>query len=139
MRAIGGILAGLIAAVAAIMAVGFVGGLFVSVEVPTDPIQNAEATAVALGAAPLGAQILLILSWLTGGFAGLAAAKWVARVAWPGWVIAGGLALLLATTFLAPLPVWMQVLAVIGPLIGGLLADMLVRGGADEPAADART
>jgi hypothetical protein len=138
MRAIGGILAGLIAAVAAIMAVGLVGGLFFSVEVPTDPIQNAEATAAALGAAPLGAQILLILSWLVGGFAGLAAAKWVARVSWPGWVIAGGLALLLATTFLAPLPVWMQVLAVIGPLIGGLLADMLVRGGAEEPAADAR-
>jgi integral membrane sensor domain MASE1 len=62
----------------------------------------------------------------------------VARVSWPGWVIAGGLALLLATTFLAPLPVWMQVLAVVGPLIGGLLADMLVRGGADGAAADAR-
>lgn len=138
MRAIGGVLAGLIAAVAAIMAVGLVGGLFFSVEVPTDPIQNAEATAAALGAAPLGAQILLILSWLAGGFAGLAAAKWVARVSWPGWAVAGGLALLLATTFLAPLPVWMQVLAVVGPLIGGLLADMLVRGGAAGPAADAR-
>ena len=138
MKAIAGLLAGIVAAVAAIMAVGFVGGLFISVEVPTDPIQNAEATAAALGSAPVGAQILLVLSWFAGGLAGAAAAKLVARVSWPGWAVACGLALLLATTFLAPLPVWMQVLAVVGPLIGGLLADMLVRGGADEPAADAR-
>ena len=138
MRAIGGILAGIVAAVAAIMAVGLVGGMFFSVEVPTDPIQNAEATAAALGSAPVGAQILLVLSWFAGGLAGAAAAKWVSRVSWPGWTVACGLALLLATTFLAPLPVWMQVLAVIGPLVGGLIADMMVRGGAGGPAADAQ-
>jgi len=141
MRAIVGILAGIVAAVAAIMAVGLVGGMFFSVAAPTDPIQNAEAAAAALGSAPVGAQICLILSWFAGGFAGLAAGKWVARVSWPGWVVAGGLALLLATTFLAPLPVWMQALAVVGPLLGGLLADLMVRGSAGaagEPAADAR-
>jgi len=138
MRAIVGMLVGIVAAVAAIMAVGLVCGLFFTMEVPTDPIQNAEATAAALGSAPLGAQILLVLSWFAGGFAGAAAAKWVARISWPGWVVAGGLALLLATTFLAPLPMWMQALAVLGPLVGGLLADLLVRGSARGPAADAR-
>ena len=142
MRAIAGLLAGIVAAIAAIMAVGFVGGLFLAVEVPTDPIQNAEATAAALGSAPIGAQILLVLSWFAGGLAGAAAAKWVALASWPGWTVACGLALLLATTFLAPLPTWMQVLAVIGPLVGGLIADMTVRGRAGavagEPAADAQ-
>ena len=138
MRAIAGLLVGIVAAIAAIMAVGLVGGLFFSVEAPTDPIQSAQATAAALGAAPVGAQILLVLSWFAGGFAGAAAAKRVARVSWPGWVVAGGLALLLASTFLVPLPVWMQALAVVGPLVGGLLADMLVGGTAGEPAADAR-
>ncbi len=140
MRAIIGIVAGIVAAAAAIMAVGLVAGIFFAVEAPTDPIQNAEAAAAAISGAPMGAQILLVLSWFAGGFAGLAAGKWVARTAWPGWVVSGGLALLLATTFLAPLPTWMQVLAVIGPLAGGLLADRLVRGGvggADEAIVDA--
>jgi hypothetical protein len=135
MRAIVGILAGVVAAVVAIMAVGLVCGLIFAVAVPTDPIQNAEATVAALGAWPVGAQVLLVLSWVAGGFAAVAAGKWVARASWPGWVVAGGLALLLATTFLAPLPVWMQALAVVGPLLGGLLADMMVRGAG--PAADA--
>jgi hypothetical protein len=36
--------------------------------------------------------------------------------------------LLLAASFLAPLPVWMQIGAVLGPLAGGLIADLLVKG-----------
>jgi len=134
-------LAGIAAAIAVIMAIGLVGGLFFSVEAPTDPRQGTEVAA-ALGAAPAGLQVLLALSWFAGGFGGAAAAKRVARLSWPGWTVAGGLALLLAGTFLVPLPVWMQAAAVIGPLAGGLLADLTV-GGADEgeasgPAADAR-
>ena len=140
MREIGGLIAGVVAAVVAIMLTGFIGGLFFSIEAPTDPMQG-EAVAAALGAAPAGTKITLVLSWFIGGFAALAAAKSVAGVSWPGWIVAGLLALLLAGTFLVPLPVWMQALAVVGPLLGGLLADLMVKGGAGaagEPAADAR-
>ncbi|MDQ4087146.1 MAG: hypothetical protein M3177_03905 [Pseudomonadota bacterium] len=138
MRGILGILAGIVAAILAIMAVGWIGGLFFSVDAPTDPMQNPEATASAIGGAPLGAQIVLILSWFAGGLAGAAAAKRVARASWPGWVVAGGLALLLASTFLIPLPVWMQVMAVLAPLAGALLADLLMRREGKRTSADAR-
>ncbi|HEX8640277.1 MAG TPA: hypothetical protein VF704_03880 [Allosphingosinicella sp.] len=140
MRAIGGLLAGLAAMVVAIMAVGAIGGLFFSVEAPTDPMQNAEATVAALSNAPPGTKIVLVLSWFIGALAGAAVAKRISRLSWPGWVIAGGLALMLASTFLVPLPVWMQIAAVLAPLAGGLIADMLVRGvpSLSSEAADAR-
>lgn len=140
MRAIIGLLAGIVALIVGIMAVGAIGGLFFSVEAPTDPMQNAEATVAALGSAPAGTKAVLVLSWFLGALAGAAVAKRVSRLSWPGWVIAGGLALLLATTFLVPLPVWMQIAAVLAPLAAGVLADMLVRGapGLDAEPADAR-
>ena len=76
------------------------------------------------------------MSWFIGGFAALAAAKKLAGVSWPGWVVAGLLALLLAGTFLVPLPVWMQALAVLGPLIGALVADVTVSGRAVDAVGD---
>jgi hypothetical protein len=140
MRIISALLAAIVACLAAIYLVGLVAGLFFQVNAPTDPMQNAEAAAAALGSAPVGAQILLALSWLAGGFAAVAAARAVGRVAWPGWAVAGCLALLLATTFLIPLPLWLQAAAVVGPLLGALVADRLVgrRAAADGAAAGAR-
>lgn len=128
MRATLGLFAGIAAAIAAIMLVGVVGGLFFSIEAPTDPMQSSEVAA-SLSGAPTGTKITIILSWFVGGFVALAAAKYVARVSWPGWIVAGALALLLAGTFLVPLPMWMQALAVVGPLIGALLADLFIGGG----------
>ena len=127
MKAIGGLLAGIVAAIAAIMATGFIGGLFFTIEAPTDPMQS-EAVVAALADAPAGTKITLILSWFAGGLAAMAAAKAVSGVSWPGWAVAGLLALMLAGTFLVPLPVWMQALAVVGPLIGALIGDVLVKG-----------
>lgn len=135
MREIGGLIVGAVAAVVAIMLTGFVGGLFFSIEAPTDPIQG-DAVVAALGAAPAGTKITLVMSWFIGGFAALAAAKKLAGISWPGWVVAGLLALLLAGTFLVPLPVWMQALAVLGPLIGALVADVTVSGRAVDAVGD---
>ncbi|WP_114953462.1 hypothetical protein [Sphingosinicella terrae] len=126
MRAIGGLLAGLVVAVLAMMAAGFVGDLVFPMSGPTDPRQAGQLRE-ALAAAPAGQQAVILFSWFVAAFAGAAAAKAIARVSWPGWTIAGLLALVLAGTFLVPLPGWMQALAVIGPLGGGLLADLLVR------------
>ena len=137
MRGLLGVVAGIVAAILGIMAVGLVGGLFFSVEAPTDPMQNAEATASALGGAPMATKIVLVLSWFAGGLAGAAAAKKIAGLSWPAWVVAGGLALLLASTFLIPLPVWMQIMAVTAPLLGGVVADMMIGRRAGE-RVDAR-
>src|SRR5687768_1950945 len=131
MRSIAGLIAGLVAAAAAMIAVGFVGNLFVPMSDAGVPGMG-EALIVALAAGPLGPQVTVLAAWFFAAFAGAAAARYVSRAAWPGWTIAGLLALLLAGAFLVPLPIWMQVLAVLGPLGGGLLADRLV----DLPRAD---
>jgi hypothetical protein len=125
MRILAGLVAGVAAAVAAMIAVGFVGNLFVPLSDATAPGQG-EAVTVALTTAPIGAQIIVLLAWFTAAFAGAGVARYVSRATWPGWTIAGLLALVLAGTFLVPLPIWMQVLAVLGPLAGGALAQSLV-------------
>ena len=133
MRALGGLLAGIVAAVLAMMAVGFVGNLIVPLNGPADPARS-DQVREAIAAAPADQQAVILLCWFAAAFAGAAVAKWIAGVSWPGWTIAGLLALILAGTFLVPLPMWMQALAVVGPLVGGLLADLLVRR---RPGADA--
>ena len=125
MRAIAGLVAGLVAAGVAMIAVGFVGNLFVPMSDASVPGRG-ETLIVALGAGPIGPQLIVLAAWFFAAFAGAAAARYVSRTAWPGWTIAGLLALLLAASFLVPLPIWMQVLAVLGPLAGGFLADRLV-------------
>ena len=117
---------GILAGVVAMMAVGFIGGQFFTFDGPADPSQR-EAMLTAVGSAPVGTQLTLLLSWFVAAFAGAAVAKWISGASWPGWLIAGLLALILALTFLVPFPVWMQSLAVVGPLVGGALADLLVR------------
>lgn len=137
MKSVLGLLAGIAAAIVAMMAVGLVGSLLFAVEGPAAPARS-EAFLSALGSAPLATQIVVLAAWTIAALAGAAAAKSVARVSWPGWAVAGALALLLAGAFLGPLPAWMQVVAVVGPLAGGLLADLLVRGAAPvEPASHA--
>lgn len=126
MRAIGGLAAGLVVTVLAMMAAGFVGDLVVPMSGPTDPRQAGQLRE-ALVAAPAGQQAVILLCWFVAALAGAATAKAIARTSWPGWTIAGLLALVLAGTFLVPLPGWMQALSVAGPLAGGLLADLLVR------------
>jgi len=133
MRALAGLLLGIVAAAAAMMLVGFVGDLFFPTNVSTDP-SSPGGVARLIQTASTGAQLFILLAWFAGALAGAAAAKAVAGASWPGWTIAGLLALLLAATFLAPLPAWMQIGAVLGPLAGGLIADVTVKGRAARPA-----
>jgi hypothetical protein len=125
-RAVLGLVFGVIAAVLAMMAVGYIGEMLFPVSGTVD-LARTDATLQTLGAASLGAKVFILLSWSAAAFAGAAVAKWISRASWPGWLIAGLLALMLAATFLVPLPTWMQILAVVGPLVGGLLADMLIK------------
>jgi hypothetical protein len=132
MRVFAGLVAGLVAAVAAMIAVGFVGNLFVPMADAAAAGQR-EALTVALARAALGTQLIVLIAWFGAAFVGAACARFVSRVAWPGWTIAALLALLLAGTFLSPLPAWMQVCAVLGPIAGGALAQLLVPTRSREP------
>ena len=125
MKALLGLLAGIVAAALVMMAVGYVGTSLYPLHVPADP-SDRQALIEGIRAAPLGAQVSVLLAWFLGTFAGAAVAKKLSGAAWPGWTIGGVLAALLAFIFFVPLPIWMQTLAPIAPLLGAAAADVLI-------------
>lgn len=137
MRGLLGLIVGIVAGLAAMMLAGFVGSLLFPAGGVADP-RHAEGVVEGLRTASAGAQAALLVSWFAGALGGAAAAKAVSGLSWPGWTIAGLLALVLAFIFLLPLPVWMQALAPVAPLLGGLLAELLVSRRSADPAATAK-
>jgi hypothetical protein len=125
MRAVAGLIVGIVAGALAIVLVGYLGS-FVYPMHNADP-RDAEAVIEVLKAASVGVQAVFLLSWFAGAFAGAAAARAISGRAWTGWTIAVVLAALLAFSFFLPLPIWMQTLAPLAPLLGGMAADLLVR------------
>ena len=138
MKALLGLLAGIAAAALVMMAVGYVGTSLYPLHVPADP-GNRRALIEGINAAPVGAQVSVLLAWFLGTFAGAAVAKKVSGAAWPGWTIGGVLAALLAFIFFVPLPIWLQTLAPISPLLGAAAADILVPRRKGEAVADDET
>jgi hypothetical protein len=132
MKSFVGLLAGIVAGALVMMLVGYVGLSRYELHVPADP-HDRQALIEGIRTAPVGAQVTVLLAWFLGSFAAAAVAKRLSGTAWPGWTIAGVLAALLACIFFVPLPVWMQTLAPISPLLGAAVADILVR----RPAAPA--
>ena len=134
MRGFLALLAGIVVAALVMMLVGFVGTSLYPLHVPADP-SDRQALIEGLRAAPVGAQVSVLLAWFLGTFAGAALAKWLSGAAWPGWTIGGVLAALLAFIFFVPLPIWLQTLAPMAPLLGAAAADILIRRRPAEPAA----
>jgi hypothetical protein len=135
MKALLGLLAGIVAAALVMMAVGYVGTSLYPLHVPADP-SDRQALIEGLRTAPVGAQVSVLLAWFLGTFAGAALAKTVSGRAWPGWTIGGVLAALLAFIFFVPLPIWLQTLSPVSPLLGAAAADILVRRPRVEAADD---
>jgi hypothetical protein len=135
MKGFVGLLAGIVAAALVMMLVGYVGLTRYELHVPADP-SDRQALIEGMRAAPVGAQITVLLAWFLGTFAGAAVAKWLSGAAWPGWTIGGVLAALLAFIFFVPLPIWLQTLAPISPLLGAAAADILIKDRAKETAGD---
>ncbi len=135
MKGFVGLLAGIVAGALVMMLIGYIGTTLYPLHVPADP-NDRQALIEGVRAAPVGAQISVLLAWFLGTFAAAAVAKWLSGAAWPGWMIGGVLAFLLAFLFFVPLPVWMQTLAPMSPLLGAAAADILVRRRRAEPPAD---
>jgi hypothetical protein len=135
MRSFIGLLAGIVAGALVMMLVGYVGATLYPLHVPADP-NDPQALIEGIRAAPAGAQISVLLAWFLGTFVGAALAKWLSGAAWPGWTIGGVLAALLAFLFFIPLPIWLQTLAPMSPLLGAAAADILIRRRPAEPASN---
>ena len=135
MKGLLALLAGIVVAALVMMLVGYVGTSLYPLHVTTDP-NDRQALIEGLRTAPVGAQITVLLAWFLGTFAGAAVAKKMSGFAWPGWTIGGVLAALLAFIFFVPLPIWMQTLAPMAPLLGAAAADVWIRGRPAEAAGD---
>jgi hypothetical protein len=143
LRTIAGVIVGLVVGILALVAIAFVGGAFF--RIPVDPriAGPVEQAAAALPNAPTGALLMIALSWFAAGLAGGLGAKLISGSRSTCWSVVGVLTVLIVINiFFAPFPMWMQIASVAAPLIGGVIAQQLVRertfvpADAAEPPAD---
>lgn len=126
MRAVLGIVAGIVAGFIAMVAIAMLGGLVFPSSARIDAI-NADQIVAAFPTLPAGAKAAIILSWLGGALIGAAAAKRVVGRSWAAWTVAALFALyVLLSVLVLPMPSWLQAVAVLAPLIGGLVGNHLV-------------
>ena len=120
-RVIGGIVAGVGAAFAIVAGPENIGSaLFRS-----PPLMNDGSADLArwMAAVPLPAKLIVVAGWALAAFAGPWLALRITDRAWTGWVVSAlFLAASVANQATLPHPLWMQVCAVLLPLLGGWLA-----------------
>ena len=134
LRLIGGIVAGIVLALATVFLVELIG----RVVYPFDDIDMHDRQAVGemIAAMPVGALLIVAAAWLLGAFVGGAVAARIGGRRWAAWLVAGIVLLFaLATILMYPHPAWMQIAAIVAPALGGLLAGHLAAPRAREAAA----
>ena len=133
-RTIGGLAAGAVAGFLTIWAIEMIGHLFYPIRSDIS-IGNREQLAALIRGLPLGAQAFVVAAWLGGAVVGGAVAYRISGRRWAAWAIAGLVALAaILNILMIPHPEWMQVGAVVAPLIGGLVAAHLGRPKASNAA-----
>lgn len=122
LRIILGIVAGIVAAFAGVMAIELTGHQFFPQ--PSDlNMRDPEQIRAAIDALPLGAMLFVIAAWFGGALVGGVVAKLISQRVWAAWAIAGVVALAgIMNILMIPHPLLMQIGAVAAPLLGGLLA-----------------
>ncbi len=89
---------------------------------PDLDLRDLAALKAQIEAAPMTAKAMVVGGWFMGAMAGGLIAVRVSGWAWAGWVvtalaIAGGV----ANVLLVPHPLWMQIGAVVAPLLAGVV------------------
>jgi hypothetical protein len=126
-RNILGIIAGIAVAVLTVMAVQGIGHALYPYPADVD-LNDPEQIARVFPTIPVAAKLFVVAAWFGGALAGAAVAKGLGGRGWAAWTIAVLIAVgALANIFVIPHPVWMQISAVVAPLLGGLIANHLVR------------
>ena len=121
-RIIIGILAGIVAAIAAVWAVEMISHLLHPLPASLD-IWNRPQVGDYIRSMPAAAQALVVLAWLLGPLIGGALAVRIAERRWAAWPVAGLIAVAgIANILYYSHPLWMQLAAAAAPLLGGLIA-----------------
>lgn len=136
MRATLAVIAGIVAGIAAMMAVSFVGSALFPIVAPPAAGGAIEQATAAFSHASTELKLFYVLAWFVGGLAAGIVAKLIAADGRIAWVAIAVLTVLIAVNmFILPYPVWMEIATVVAPLLGGLIGNHLV-GARAEPAAD---
>ncbi|TMJ20226.1 MAG: hypothetical protein E6G92_10880 [Alphaproteobacteria bacterium] len=146
MRAVLGIVAGLIAGYLVLILIGIV-AVGATYSVPHDVnLYNSRQVVELVLNMPAGPKIGLLVAIFGGTLAGAALAKLISRQAWPAWTVTIVYAILAGLGVMPfPIAAWMQAVTVAAPLLGGLIGNHLVKTaptvvepvGASEPAPPA--
>ena len=126
-RSILGVVLGIVAAVLTVMAVQAIGHQLYPYPADVD-LNDPEAIARVFPTIPTAAKLFVVAAWFGGALVGAAVAKLITGRAWAAWTIAVLMAIAaVMNLFIIPHPVWMQFSAILAPLLGGLVANHLVK------------
>ena len=136
MRAVAGIVVGLIASVIVAIIAGIVALPLTFTLPPGINASDPNEVVNALKDIPLATQIALAVAWLASAFCGAFVAKLIGRKAWAAWAVA----LLVAAYFalnalILKQPTWVVGLWIVAPLAGGLIGNRLVSAAGAAPEA----
>lgn len=126
LKLVGAIAAGVIAAFVTIVAVELLGRQ----AYPTGEVdlRDSEAVAEMIASMPTGALLVVAFSWFLGALTGGSVAAVLSGRWRAAWAVGALVALAaVANILMYPHPEWMQVLAVIAPGIGAVIAGHFVR------------
>lgn len=127
MRAVVGIIVGLVVGFLALVVIGIIGvGATYSVPADINLYDNRAVVELILNMPP-GPKIAFAVSLFGWALVGAATAKRIARRAWAAWTVAGLVTVYVILSVLSlPLAAWMQAVAIAAPLLGGLIGNHLV-------------
>jgi hypothetical protein len=125
MRKILGIIIGVVAALAIVAALSWVDDQFYPLTLDID-IADQETVAGIIAGKTMVDKLLWVAPWLFASFGGAWLALRISDWKWAGWIVSA-LILVIAVLglFDLPQPLWMQVCAVVLPILGGWLAARL--------------
>jgi len=126
LRIIGGILAGIVTLFVTVFVIEWIGHQFFPISAEVN-LRDPAANPTFVTDAPIGAQLFVVAAWFGGALLGGLIAGRISDRHWAVWVIAGFVVVAaIANIVMIPHPVWMQIGAVVAPLIGGFIASRMV-------------